>query len=99
MKVYAWLGVIKRIHKCLCKSFAKRLTIILINIRLIIMIHCICNNINTAKVDLATSNGACCAADVLKSCNMKFNCGQCRISIDNRVAELRLTKFNLEAAE
>ena len=54
------------------------------------MIHCICNNINTAKVDLATTNGACSAADVLKSCNMKFNCGQCRISIDNRIAELRL---------
>ena len=63
------------------------------------MIHCICNNINTAKVDLATTNGACSAADVLKSCNMKFNCGQCRISIDNRIAELRITKFNLEAAE
>ena len=63
------------------------------------MIHCVCNNINTAKVDIATSNGARSAADVLKSCNMKFNCGQCRISIDKRVAEYQLTSLKLEAAE
>jgi len=52
-----------------------------------IMIHCVCNNINTAKVDAA------------KSCGTTFNCGQCRESINARLAEWRTLNPLLEAAE
>jgi len=53
------------------------------------MIHCVCNNINTAKVDAAAAKGAERARDVMKSCGTKFNCGQCRESINARLAEWR----------
>lgn len=63
------------------------------------MIHCVCNNINTAKVDAAAAQGAERARDVMKSCGTKFNCGQCRESINARLAEWRALNPALEAAE
>jgi bacterioferritin-associated ferredoxin len=50
------------------------------------MIHCVCNNINTAKVDHAAACGAACAKEVQAFCGSKFNCGQCRASINGRLA-------------
>jgi len=46
------------------------------------MIHCVCNNINTAKVDAAAASGAETAACVQRACGTKFNCGQCRVDIE-----------------
>lgn len=64
------------------------------------MIHCLCNNINTTKVDAAHERGARKACDVQKSCGTKFNCGACKSSIQDRLdllsAELSPT---LQAAE
>ena len=64
-----------------------------------IMILCVCNNINTAKVDAAAAQGAERAGDVMKTCGTKFNCGQCRESINARLAEWRALNPALEAAE
>lgn len=63
------------------------------------MIHCICNNINTAKVDAAAANGAETAACVQRACGTKFNCGQCRVDIEARLREWRIANPALEAAE
>ncbi|WP_034388920.1 (2Fe-2S)-binding protein [Hellea balneolensis] len=63
------------------------------------MIHCLCNNINTAKVDIAASQGAERAKDVMRVCGTKFNCGQCRVSINARLEEWRAINPALEAAE
>jgi len=63
------------------------------------MIHCVCNNINTAKVDAAAAQGAETASCVMKACATKFNCGQCRVDINARLAELRVERPLLEAAE
>ena len=63
------------------------------------MIHCVCNNINTAKVDDAAAKGAERARDVMKTCGTKFNCGQCRESINARLEEWRALNPALEAAE
>ena len=67
--------------------------------RIVIMIHCVCNNINTAKVDAAAAKGAERARDVMKACGTTFNCGQCRESINARLAEWRALNPALEAAE
>jgi bacterioferritin-associated ferredoxin len=64
-----------------------------------VMIHCVCNNINTAKVDAAAAQGAERACEVMKACGTKFNCGQCRESINARLAEWRSLNPVLEAAE
>ncbi|GGX67160.1 hypothetical protein GCM10011309_16020 [Litorimonas cladophorae] len=63
------------------------------------MIHCICNNINTAKVDAAAAQGAETAACVQKACGTRFNCGQCRVDIDARLRSLRALNPILQAAE
>ena len=63
------------------------------------MIHCVCNNINTVKVDAAAAQGAETASCVMKACATKFNCGQCRADINERLAELRAECPLLEAAE
>jgi len=63
------------------------------------MIHCVCNNINTAKVDAAAAQGAERAKDVMRACGTTFNCGQCRESINARLAEWRVLNPVLEAAE
>jgi len=63
------------------------------------MIHCICNNINTAKVDAAAANGAETAACVQRACGTRFNCGQCRVDIQSRLQEWRMANPALEAAE
>jgi len=63
------------------------------------MIHCICNNINTAKVDEAASKGAETAACVQRACGTKFNCGQCRADINARLQEWRAVNPMLQAAE
>ena len=63
------------------------------------MIHCVCNNINTAKVDAAAANGAERAKDVMKACGTSFNCGQCRDSITARIKEWHALNPMLEAAE
>jgi len=63
------------------------------------MIHCVCNNINTAKVDAAAAQGAERARDVMKACGTGFNCGQCRESINERLAQWRALNPALEAAE
>jgi len=49
------------------------------------MIHCVCNNINTAKVDAAHERGARKACAVQKACGTKFNCGACKSSIQDRL--------------
>jgi len=66
---------------------------------LVTMIHCVCNNINTAKVDAAAAKGAERARDVMKACETTFNCGQCRESINARIKEWRALNPVLEAAE
>ena len=63
------------------------------------MIHCICNNINTAKVDAAAANGAETAACVQRACGTRFNCGQCRVDIQSRLQAWRMANPALEAAE
>ena len=63
------------------------------------MIHCVCNNINTAKVDAAAAQGAETASCVMKACQTKFNCGQCREDINARLAELWAVCPIFEAAE
>jgi bacterioferritin-associated ferredoxin len=63
------------------------------------MIHCLCNNINTAKVDAAAASGAERASCVMKACNTKFNCGQCRADINARLLEIRAERPIFEAAE
>lgn len=63
------------------------------------MIHCICNNINTAKVDRAAQCGAKSADQVQSACGKAFNCGQCRDSIEERLAVLRAHPEPLLAAE
>ncbi|WP_199351244.1 (2Fe-2S)-binding protein [Robiginitomaculum antarcticum] len=50
------------------------------------MIHCVCNNINTAKVDEAAHAGACRPKDVLAHHGKAFNCGQCKGSIAERLS-------------
>jgi len=64
-----------------------------------IMIHCVCNNINTAKVDACAAKGAERARDVMNACGTKFNCGQCRESINARLEQWRSENAMLEAAE
>jgi len=63
------------------------------------MIHCICNNINTAKVDAAAAKGAETASCVQRACGTKFNCGQCRDDINARLIAWRAKTPTLEAAE
>jgi len=63
------------------------------------MIHCICNNINTSAVDCASACGAKTAEDVQKHCGKTFNCGQCRESIEDRLALLQAHPEPLMAAE
>jgi len=63
------------------------------------MIHCICNNINTAKVDAAAAEGAETAACVQRACGTTFNCGQCREDIQARLQTWRSLNPALEAAE
>jgi len=63
------------------------------------MIHCICNNINTAAVDHAAACGAKTAADVQSRCGKSFNCGQCRESIEDRLAVLKAYAQPALAAE
>jgi len=64
------------------------------------MIHCVCNNINTAAVDLAYSCGAKTAASVQRACGTTFNCGSCKASIEDRLARLDAYKLDhFEAAE
>jgi len=67
--------------------------------KIITMIHCVCNNINTAKVDAAAAQGAETAACVQRACGTRFNCGQCRADIDARLAVIRMNNPVLEAAE
>lgn len=49
------------------------------------MIHCVCNNINTRKVDDAALCGATKPSCVMKHHGKKFNCGQCRSSLQERL--------------
>jgi len=63
------------------------------------MIHCVCNNINTAAVDKACQHGATSAEQVQSLCGTRFNCGQCRESIEERLALLRAAPSSLLAAE
>jgi len=52
------------------------------------MIYCVCNQINTKKVDEAVCCGARTAKCVLAHHGKKFNCGACADSIKDRMAEL-----------
>ena len=63
------------------------------------MIHCICNNINTAKVEAAARQGAETAACVQRACGTRFNCGQCRFEIDAALKNLRAINPVMQAAE
>jgi bacterioferritin-associated ferredoxin len=54
-----------------------------------IMIHCLCNNINTAKVDAAHERGAKTAKEVQAFNGCAFNCGACKSSIQSRLALLK----------
>ena len=63
------------------------------------MIHCVCNNINTAAVDRAAGMGAETAACVQKACGTRFQCGQCKVDIQARLMEVRALAPQLSAAE
>ena len=63
------------------------------------MIHCVCNNINTAKVDHAAACGAKTAGCVQKQCGTRFNCGMCKSSINDRLALLSVQAPAMMAAE
>jgi len=63
-----------------------------------LMIYCVCNQINTKKVDIAASCGAQSAKCVLAHHGKKFNCGACANSIRERLGELH-DASTLEAAE
>ena len=55
------------------------------------MIHCVCRQINTAKVDEAASCGARSPKAVLAHHGHQFNCGKCATSIRERLSELSET--------
>ena len=63
------------------------------------MIHCVCNNINTAKVDKAALCGAKTAQDVQRHCGTNFCCGQCRDSINDRLSLVANQSTTALAAE
>ena len=52
------------------------------------MIHCVCRQLNTAKVDEAASHGARSPKCVLAHHGHTFNCGKCATSIRDRLSEL-----------
>ncbi|RZV42356.1 MAG: (2Fe-2S)-binding protein [Acidimicrobiales bacterium] len=62
------------------------------------MIHCLCNQINTKKVDEAAACGARRPKCVQAHFGHKFNCGKCAQSIRERLAEISGVDY-LEAAE
>jgi len=62
------------------------------------MIYCVCNQINTQKVDTAVACGARSAKCVLAHHGKTFNCGSCANSIKERLGELHDAAM-LEAAE
>jgi len=62
------------------------------------MIHCVCRQINTKKVDEAAACGAESAKDVLAHYGHTFNCGTCAVSIRERLDEIAGSLI-LEAAE
>lgn len=62
------------------------------------MIHCVCRQINTSKVDEAASAGARSAKCVLAHHGHKFNCGKCATSITDRLSELADTASITPAA-
>ncbi|MFB9372577.1 bacterioferritin-associated ferredoxin [Algimonas porphyrae] len=64
-----------------------------------LVIHCICNNINTRAVEAAASQGAETAACVQRACGTRFQCGQCRSDIDARLQSWRKSRPMLDAAE
>ena len=63
------------------------------------MIHCVCNNINTATVNEAARKGAETPSCVMRACNTKFNCGQCKRDIAAQLKKIRAAGTLLEAAE
>ena len=66
---------------------------------IISMIHCVCNNINTAALKAAAKAGAETPSCVMRACGTKFNCGQCKTDIAQKLAELCKDAHLLEAAE
>jgi len=66
---------------------------------IVVMIHCICNNINTKDVDRAVASGAETADCVQRACGTEFNCGQCRASIMLRIEEFYRENEMAVAAE
>lgn len=65
-----------------------------------VMIHCICNNINTAKIDHAHACGVRRARGVQEACGSNFNCGQCKVDIQARLDLLTAIEAPvLQAAE
>jgi len=63
------------------------------------MIHCVCNNINTACVDKAAACGATKAREVQSHCGTAFDCGQCKVSIQARLDLINAQPTMAEAAE
>jgi|GEM_PF-1045462 len=62
------------------------------------MIHCVCRQLNTAKVDEAASCGARSPKCVLAHHGHTFNCGKCASSIRDRLSELAETASVTPAA-
>lgn len=54
-----------------------------------VMIHCICNNINSAEIERAAAHGAETADCVQRACGTEFNCGQCRAGINAQIQAWR----------
>jgi len=64
------------------------------------MIHCVCNNINSQAVDNAHSDGARTPLQVQRACGHAFNCGACKVSLQERLDMLQVQKAcAFEAAE
>ena len=63
------------------------LTIILNHIKWPIMIVCICNHLNDNAVESALEAGARCPDTVQEHHGCAFNCGNCRETISDRIAD------------
>ncbi|MEM9668055.1 MAG: (2Fe-2S)-binding protein [Pseudomonadota bacterium] len=80
----------------------KHLTIICTLLLLVLMIICICNNINERKARQAIDAGATRPRDVLRRNGCDFNCGTCKCEMGEFIAsemDQRLENAALVAAE
>lgn len=55
-----------------------------------LMIHCVCNNINSQAIARAVRLGARTADGVQQACGGNFNCGMCRNDIETELMRCQM---------